>query len=226
MPLKTISVLFILFRGKKKKKKSLGNTESGERKALRVTKSLKRQERCATRSGDYVKQHPKPERAEGAHTAVDEGQTGRARPQRGNRASSSPSRKPKISALRHGEADGPGNRRGPKLHEKARIFKTRLQSLNKVSRVFWFATSRRGDGQNFCHRSKCWVVAFSQPPAHTSFSSTRGPQLISQPQHRPNTAGRLWHPARRKPPRQVMASRSKLIPKHNCFQSSFKPSLG
>lgn len=69
MPLKTISVLFILFRGKKKR---VGNTESSEKKALRVMKSLKCKERCATFSRDYVKQHPKPERADSTHIAFDE----------------------------------------------------------------------------------------------------------------------------------------------------------
>lgn len=78
---KTISVLFILFRGTKKKKKRVGNTESSEKKALGVMKSLKCKERCATFSRDYVKQHPKPERADSTHVAFDEGKIGHTRPQ-------------------------------------------------------------------------------------------------------------------------------------------------
>lgn len=87
---------------KKKKKKRVGNTESSEKKALRVVKSLKCRERCATVSRDYAKQHPKPERADSTHIAFDEGKIGHMRPQTCKQSFQQHKQKIQNFAIAHG----------------------------------------------------------------------------------------------------------------------------
>lgn len=104
MPLKTISALFILFRGRKKR---VGNTESSEKRVLRVMKSLKCKERRATFSRDYVKQHPKAEGADSTHIAFDGGKIGHTGPQTHKQGFQQHEQEAQAPTLR-GEAGGAG----------------------------------------------------------------------------------------------------------------------
>lgn len=82
VPSETIPAQFILFREeKRKKRKEKKGRKYWEHYELRVMKSLKCKKRCAIFSRDYVKKHPKLEKADSSHISFDGGKIGHMRPQ-------------------------------------------------------------------------------------------------------------------------------------------------